>query len=190
MPNENSNSANPNGNSDDSASHDDSIQSAQSDDLGALLEYAQKIEALTQKNAELETNWKRAAADLLNFRKQAEVERASSMKFANEKILNALLPILDNFERAAAHTPAELKDNEWAKGIAAIEAQLATVLTSFGLEKIAAGIGDAVDPNQHELIATGPGAINTITEIFEAGYKLGNKILRATKVRVGNGTKI
>ncbi|MDD3067144.1 MAG: nucleotide exchange factor GrpE [Candidatus Gracilibacteria bacterium] len=143
------------------------------------------LEEAQLKIAELENNWKRCAAELENYRKQVERERLDFAQYANAKALIALLPVLDNFQRANAHLPAELEKNEWVKGIAGVEAQLEETLTSLGLQKIPVKAGDSLDPNKHEAIAMGEGESGKIIDILEDGYELHGKILRAAKVRVG-----
>lgn len=152
------------------------------------MEDAAKTKAMQSKIAELENNWKRCAAELENYRKQVERERLDFVQYANTKALTALLPVLDNFQRANTHLPADLEKNEWVKwvkGIASIEAQLEETLANLGLQKIPVQTGDSVNPNQHEVIAMGEGESGKIIDILEDGYELHGKILRAAKVRVG-----
>jgi molecular chaperone GrpE len=137
--------------------------------------------------AELEAKWKRAAADLVNYRKQAEEDRLTFAKFAGEKILNKILPVLDNFKRATQHTPAEVATSDWGKGVNAIETQLEQTLADLGLQKIAAELDSPADPTRHQIIGTGPGAQGTIIEVLEDGYELHGKLVRTAKVKVGDG---
>ncbi|MFH0834675.1 MAG: nucleotide exchange factor GrpE [Patescibacteria group bacterium] len=134
---------------------------------------------------DFEEKYLRARAELENFRKQVERNKIEFSKFANENCLAALLPVLENFKRAANHLPENLKNDEWAKGISAIEKQFESTLESLGLRKVAAEIGADFDANRHEVIATGEGESGKILEVVEDGYELNGKILRATKVRVG-----
>jgi molecular chaperone GrpE len=134
---------------------------------------------------DFETKWKRAIADLENFRKQVERERSDSLKFANEIVLETLIPVFDNFCRASAHLPTEIAKNEWARGILQIEKQFEETLNNLGLKKISAKIGQSADPIQHQIVATGEGKSGEILEILEEGYELNGKILRPTKVKVG-----
>jgi len=134
---------------------------------------------------EFEKKWKRALADLENYRRQVERDRVELIKFANENTIITLLPVLDNFKRAAEHLPPEFTENEWAKGINAIEKQFEQVLESLGLQKITAEIGKDCNPIQHEMIAIGDGKSGKILEVLEDGYELAGKVLRAVKVRVG-----
>jgi len=134
---------------------------------------------------DFEEKYLRACADLENFRKQVERDKIEFAKFAGENILIALLPVLENFKRANTHRPTDLKKNEWADGISAIEKQFETTLENFGLRKIEANVGDNFDANQHEVIATGKGENGKILELVENGFELNGKILRAAKIRVG-----
>jgi len=134
---------------------------------------------------DFEEKYLRALAELENFRKKVERERIDFTKLANENTLVALLPVLDNFKRASEHLPSDLKNNEWAKGIAGIEKQFEQTLESLGLQRIEVAAGDACDAMKHEAIATGEGESGKILEVVEEGYELNGKVLRASKVRVG-----
>ncbi len=138
---------------------------------------------------DFEEKYLRACADLENFRKQVERDKIDFAKFAGENILTALLPVLENFKRASAHRPENLAKNEWADGIAAIEKQFESTLAELGLRKIAAKVGADFDANRHEVIATGAGESGKILDLVEDGFELSGKILRAAKVRVGDGTE-
>ena len=135
---------------------------------------------------EFEEKWKRSIADLENYRKQVERDRTDLARFSNEQCLITLLPVLDNFKRAADHLPEELAENDWAKGISAIEKQLEQTLEDLGLQKIPAPLGEPCDPNKHAMITTGKGKRNTVLEVLEDGYELNGKVLRSAKVMVGN----
>lgn len=136
---------------------------------------------------DFEEKYLRACADLENFRKKVERDKIEFAKFAGENILTALLPVLENFKRASTHRPENLAENEWADGIAAIEKQFESTLDELGLRKINAKIEDDFDANRHEVIATGAGESGKILEVVEDGFELNGKILRAAKVRAGDG---
>jgi molecular chaperone GrpE len=139
----------------------------------------------SQIENDFEEKYLRACADLENFRKKVERDKSDFAKFANENCLAALLPVFENFQRASNHLPENLKDNEWAGGIAAIEKQFEATLANLGLKKVEAKVGDEFDANSHEVIATGEGKSGEILEVVEDGFELNGKILRSTKVRVG-----
>ncbi|MFH0775996.1 MAG: nucleotide exchange factor GrpE [Patescibacteria group bacterium] len=136
-------------------------------------------------DSDFEEKYLRALAELENFRKQVERDRAERAKFANANCLAAILPVLDNFKRAAAHLPENLQKDDWAVGISAIEKQFESTLENLGLRKITVEPGESLDANRHEAIAVGPGEAGKILEIIDDGYELNGKILRAAKVRVG-----
>ncbi len=139
-----------------------------------------------ENKVDFESLYLRACADLENYRKQVEKDQQDSAKFASERFLITILPVLDNFKRAANHLPTELKKDEWVKGVTGIEKQFEQTLESLGLKKIEAKVGDACDANKHEAIATGEGESGKIIEVVEEGYELNEKVLRAAKVRVGS----
>lgn len=148
----------------------------------------QDLEAAQQKIQELTEMSKRALADLANFRKRVEDERASFAKFASLSLILEILPILDNFQRALRHVPEEWKESEWVKGVLHIEKQLEEVVKKCGLEEIPSPVGQPFDPLRHEAITQAPGAKDMVLEELDAGYMLDDKVVRPTKVKVGDGT--
>lgn len=147
-----------------------------------------QIAELTARITDLETNWKRAAADLANFRRQAEEEKQSFARFAHERTLLAILPVFDNFERIAAHLPDDFKASDAGKGFDAVKMQFEQALKSTGLTPVEVKVGDTCDPAVCQAIGMGPGASGTIIDIFETGYRLAGKVIRTAKVRVGDGS--
>jgi len=150
-------------------------------------EDSQNKKEITPEKDEIdfESLYLRAKADLENYRRQVERDQQNFAKFAGENTLIALLPILDNFKRAATHLPEDLEKNEWVKGITGIEKQFEQTLENLGLQKIKAQIGKICDAHLHEAIAIGDGESGKILEILEEGYELNGKVLRASKVKVG-----
>ena len=134
-------------------------------------------------NAMTETA-KHALADLQNFKRRTEEERAELQVYANMKLLQALFPALDNFARAFATIPEELRSNEWVKGVQAIESNLLTALTGLGLE-IIDEVNVPADPHRHEILMEGEGPAGQVIQIFEKGYAFNGKTVRPAKVSVG-----
>lgn len=145
------------------------------------------LEAANKQIQELTETAKRALADLQNYRKRVTEERADFVQFANMALLLELLPILDNFNRAFAQVPEALSKTEWFKGALQIEQQLAGIIRKQGVTEIPSSIGKPLDLKIHEAIAAGPGEKDIVLEEFEKGYMLGDKVLRPTKVKVGDG---
>jgi len=128
----------------------------------------------------------RTMADFQNFKRRSEEERRELQVYANMKLLQSIFPAIDNLGRAFNAIPKELKENEWIKGIEAIDANLMTALENLGLEPINE-TGVAVDPHLHEVLMEANGPKGEIIQIFEKGYSFKGKTIRAAKVQVGNG---
>ncbi|TSC60826.1 MAG: molecular chaperone GrpE [Candidatus Peregrinibacteria bacterium Greene0416_62] len=128
----------------------------------------------------------RSQADLQNAKARVERERSELAAFALEAMLKKLLPTIDSFQRAFLHLPEELKNHEWVKGVTAIERQLLKELESAGLKRMFS-LGAKIDSECHEVLQQGPGAKDTVTEVFEEGYEMHGRVLRPAKVKVGDG---
>lgn len=145
------------------------------------------LEAANKQIADLTDTAKRAMADLQNYRRQSEKERANFVAFANAGLLLDLLPILDNFARAFAQVPDEIQKTDWFKGALQIEQQLVGIMKKQGVTEMPSSVGKKLDVNFHEAITVGPGEADVIIEEFEKGYLIGDKVIRPAKVRVGDG---
>lgn len=130
----------------------------------------------------------RAMADLQNFKRRSEEEKASFVKFANAELLKNILPILDNLDRSVTHLPEDMKTNEWAKGMIHIHGDLLKTFEKLGIKKIKT-VGEKLDPKMHEALMAGPGDKDIVVEEFEPGYTLFNDVIKVAKVKVGDGTK-
>ncbi len=109
------------------------------------------LEQERAKSAEYLDNWRRAAADLSNYRKRSEKESGEMAKFANSVLISRLLPVLDDFDRAFHTVPEELRDLTWVDGVQLISRKLRAVLDAEGLKPIEA-VGKPFDPNFHEAV--------------------------------------
>ena len=165
------------------------------DDLQEKIEKAKKNDAarnnesseLEQLRTQLEKmteTAKRAMADMQNIKRQAENERREVIMMANAGLAKQLLAPLDNLHRALEHIPKGVE--EWAQGLNMCISQIDTVLKDTGLEEIATK-GEVFNPDFHEALVQGPGPENTIIEVLEKGYKIGDRVIRHAKVKVGNG---
>lgn len=145
-----------------------------------------EIEQLKAQVATLTDSLARSQAEFINFRKRQATEQESFLKFANQKLILDLLPVVDNFQRAFQHVPETIKNDQWVIGALAIEKQFTQVLEKIGVQKMNV-IGQKFDAHLHEILTVGDQA-NTekdvVIEEFEAGYLLGDKVLRPAKVKV------
>lgn len=159
---------------------DDQTTSASSQDP-RMAELEEQVRKLTDLAA-------RAQADLQNAKTRMEKDADELRRFALQSIVTKLVPVIDNFQRAFSHLPAELKDHEWVKGVGAIEQELIKQAGELGLKKFTS-LGEQADTARHEVLMVGPGKEGVITEVFEDGYEMAGRILRPAKVKVGDGTK-
>lgn len=132
------------------------------------------------------SNWQRAEADLANFKRRAEQERGELVKFANASLIGKLLPVLDDFERALGAVPEQARGQGWVEGIKLIDRKLHTVLEQEGVTPIDA-LGREFDPYVHEAVLRedGEGDIDVVVEELQKGYKLHDRVVRPTMVKVG-----
>ena len=124
----------------------------------------------------------RVHADFVNYKKRVEQDSAASARCATEEMVARLLPVIDNFHLAFQH-----KDNheEFAKGIELIYSQLIETLKKEGLNEISA-LNHKFNPNEHEALMAEPSdkEEGIIIEEFQKGYKLKDKVIRMSKVKV------
>ena len=142
-----------------------------------------KLKFCEHDRAEYLAGWQRAKADYINLEKRVNQEKFEWIKFSNAELILKLLPILDSFEVAIKHT----KD----KGLEQVYNQLKNTLKNEGLEEIKS-IGERFNPELHEVSEVYPEQSrgtnsdkNIITEEIQKGYKLHNKVIRASKVKIG-----
>jgi len=133
-----------------------------------------------------EERWKRALADLENYKKISAKEKEEFRKYCLESFILELLPVLDNFEQALLHLPEELRENNWIQGILHIKKQLLDVLEKFNVREIPAKEGDEIDERIHEAISGKAGKEKAvIKKILKKGYQINEKVIRPVVVEVG-----
>lgn len=162
---------------------DQDIEAADTEDIEALQQ------ALAEEKDKAEANlagWQRAQADFMNYKRRSEQEKRDICQFANADLLCCVLPVLDDLERAFAHLPEGMEDTEWADGIKLIARKLRSNLEAQGLSPIEA-VGKPFDPNFHEAMRQDRGEEGIVIEEVERGYILHDRVIRPSKVVVGNG---
>jgi len=127
--------------------------------------------------------WKRAKADLINYKKDEAKRFETMIKFSNESLIRDLIIVLDSFDLALAVLEKEDKSE---KGIYLIRAQIEDILKKNGLEKIIILIGQQFNPSLQEAIMSieSDKPSGTIIEEVEKGYMLNGKLVRPTRVKV------
>lgn len=134
-------------------------------------------------------NWKRAEADLVNYRKGEAQRIQGLLKFGSESLIKEFVDVIDNFDIALKHAPPDTPSS-WLEGLKRVQKQFLEVLRKHGVEKIET-IGKPFDPVQHEVIETvavdptgppGKSESHRILEEVRAGYMMYSKIIRPARV--------
>ncbi len=157
------------------------------DGADATAAFERDLEAARGQAAEYLDGWRRAQADLVNQRRRHERERAEIETQANARLITRLLPVLDDLERALQTVPPEIQDTQWVEGIRLIARKIKQTLEAEGVQEIPAEPGTPFDPNIHEALMheEAPGfESGQIVGELQKGYKLGDRVLRASKVKV------
>lgn len=161
----------------------------------ARIEQSEDIEILQKALAEQKdkaekylANWQRSQADLENYIKRAEQEKAETVEYANKMLILELLPILDDFERAFGSLPVERVEQHWTDGMKLIYNKTKAVLEAQGLAEIIAK-GECFDPHCHEAAGQLEGEEGVVVEEIRKGYKLKGKLLRPSVVMIGAGNE-
>lgn len=149
------------------------------------VEEAPQVDPWEEKYLAEHDAYLRLAADYDNFRKRTAKEKEQSYGAGKADAVEKLLPVYDNLERAM-NQPTE--DAAYKKGVEMTMSQLVSILNSLGVE-IFGNVGDAFDPNIHNAVMHTEDentAENTITQVFQKGFKMGDKIVRFAMVQVAN----
>lgn len=158
--------------------------------IAKLDELQRTLDEAREQGEEHLRAWQRAAADLANYKRRVEDERETVAQFANALLIGKLLAVLDDFDRALEHIPAEVPES-WADGIRLVERKLRGVLEAEGVTPIEA-VGQPFDPNVHEAVVheeTTEHPDNTVIGELQRGYRLRDRVLRPALVRVANNPK-
>jgi molecular chaperone GrpE len=128
----------------------------------------------------------RVAADFENYKKRVEAERSEFVKFANEKLVRDLLPVLDNLKRAIETAKGNDANSAFLAGVQIVYKQFLKVLERFGVKPIEA-VGKQFDPGVHEamhMVETDEHEPGTIVEELAPGYTMSGRVLRPALVCV------
>ena len=127
----------------------------------------------------------RALADLENYKRRAAEEQAELRRSANAELIRKLLEVVDNFDRALEMLPADAADG-WHEGLSLVQRNLMNILETEGVSKIEAA-GKPFDPWEHEAVfhqETGDAEDGVIIAVTREGYRLHDRVLRASQVIV------
>ena len=127
----------------------------------------------------------RERADATNLRRQHEEQMAGLRTVVKANLVRELLPVIDNFERALKHAPSDLEGNDYIKGIQGVVKQFEKTLNDLGVERIKT-VGEPFDPRYHEAVTMeeGEGSQEVVSEELQAGYRVGDDVIRHAMVKV------
>lgn len=165
---------------------------AADEELGLDFPDRQKLEdqltVLEQRELEAKNKMLAMQAELDNVRKRAERDVQNAHRYGADKILTALLPVIDSLTRALeGGEPADEKAKALFDGTALTLELLESTLAKFGVEAILPAVGDALNPEQHEVMTMMPvegQEANTIAQTLQKGYLLNGRVIRAAMVAV------
>jgi len=138
---------------------------------------------LLEEKADLQDRLLRRTAEFDNFRRRVEREKSEIAEYANTETVRALLPLLDDFERALK---VDVPESEYTRGMVLIHQRLADSLKKLGLEPIEV-VGKPFDPHLHhavEMVESADHEDHTILEEYQRGYNFRGKLLRPAMVKV------
>jgi len=154
-----------------------------------LDEEAQIVEEVTEETEEenekyefLQESFLRLQADFTNYKRRTEQEKQDYLNIGVSKVINDLLPIVDNFERALENR----EEGNFYEGVEMIYAQIKGLLERNGVEEIKA-LNEKFDPNFHHAVLVEEAKdveSDTVIDVLQKGYKLGEKVLRPAMVKV------
>ncbi len=146
----------------------------------------QQPQSLEEEIKAVQDRYFRLAAEFENYKKRVQKDQAEYTKYANERLLRELLPVLDNLQRALQHAQQSGGTNGLIEGVELTCKQYLEVLSRFGVRPIPS-VGLPFDPALHQAVATVDPkgqAPNTIVEEYEKGYYLHDRVLRPATVTV------
>lgn len=159
-------------------SGEESVESSQAVEEGSSEENPELLQ--------LKDKYLRTLAEYENFRKRSEKEKAQMFELGAKSIIEALLPVVDNFERALSHVQEEEKDSPFVKGIEGIYKQIQKMLADCNIQEIEA-LGKKFDPALHNAVMTeeeGDAEEDTITQDLQKGYTYRGNVVRHSMVKV------
>lgn len=166
---------------DDHQVEDQATETAQVEELSVE-------EQLKEELAKEKDKFIRLFAEFENYKRRTAKERIELFKTASEDVMKAMLPVLDDFDRAWIEI-SKTEEKDLLKGVELISAKLRDTLKNKGLEPITVAQGDTFNADDHEAITQIPAPSKDlkgkIIEVVEKGYKLGDKVIRFPKVVIG-----
>ncbi|WP_299257274.1 nucleotide exchange factor GrpE [uncultured Aquimarina sp.] len=151
----------------------------------------EEVDAETQLKEDLKKEkdkFLRLFAEFENYKKRTSKERIELFKTAGQDVIQSMLPVLDDFDRAKKEIEKSV-DKDLLKGVELIHNKLRETLKTKGLSEVEVAAGDVFNADDHEAITQIPAPSDElkgkIVDVIEKGYKLGDKVIRFPKVVTG-----
>ncbi|MCK5784992.1 MAG: nucleotide exchange factor GrpE [Candidatus Sabulitectum sp.] len=148
----------------------------------------EQIESMEKERDELLDKYQRLAAEFDNYRKRQARDFKRLIEQGRRKLVEELLTVLDNFDRARVTCQGDHSDGEVVDGIMQTSEQLQSILKKEGLDSVPTEPGDPFDPNIHEAMVADSideGDVDIVLEVFQKGYYFGEDLIRPVRVKVG-----
>lgn len=149
------------------------------------IDYKALAEQLAQENAQITEALQRERADVTNIRRRHDEQILALRSSVKASVVKELLPALDSLERALKHTPEDIADHDYVKGVNGVVKQFEKILTDIGVKRIKT-IGEEFDPNLHEAVGVQDegGDKEVVAEELQPGYELNGEVIRHAMVKV------
>lgn len=157
-------------------------------ELTPLEKLQAQLEEKTRESAEYYDKWLRLRAEFENFKKRMQKEKGDLLKFGNESLLRALLPVLDNLNRALEHGKKTKENSSLLEGVEIVQKEFLNILERFGVKPVEAE-GEVFDPEKHEAISQEESDLesNRVISAVQEGFLYHDRLLRPAKVIVSRG---
>jgi molecular chaperone GrpE len=143
------------------------------------------LESLTAERDQLIDQLQRSVAEFQNYRRRVDQDRLRMREIASQDVIRAVLPLIDDLQRALASVPQDQRETGFGEGITAIERKFLAILERNGVAPVGR-IGDKFDPAFHEAVSTDEsGQQSHVVEVYQTGFKQGESVLRPAMVKVG-----
>lgn len=171
---------------------EDKIEEKGEEEINEMEKLQNEINLLKEEINQWKDKFLRKMAEFDNYKKRIEQDQIQLIKYANEKLIKDLLPVIDDFERTLTFSKEELKNNSILQGVEMVYNKLMKILSDYGLKKIDA-LNQPFDFNYHEALLQVPKEgvePLTVVEEVEKGYLLNDKVIRHSKVIVSSEVNI
>lgn len=171
----------------DNAGGGTSNDPSQADDpIGAMFDNEAELEALRAEKTAVYEKLARVQADFTNARKRLEADAEQRLAYANQSLIESLLPVIDNFERALSQDPTKVDAVSILRGMTLVSEQLKSLVSKYNVESVEPVPGDDFDPNLHQAIMQQESNLpeHKVTMLLQKGYTMKGRVVRPAQVAV------